>query len=141
MRVHDPNSGSECNGCNEKLKQAHPILATWFRRKKAKYPNLHIAWGWRGQVEQEEYFSAGKSDVHYPHSKHNARDSDGNPRSLALDLFQITEDGDATWSKPFFARLNEENRQMREPIRWGGTFKLRNGSGDACHFELLVASA
>lgn len=137
MRVHDPNSGPECYGCNEKLKLVHPILRAWFWRRKAKYPNLHISWGWRDQADQDQAFEEGKSNVRFPNSKHNATGPDGKPLSLALDLFQVDEDGNARWSKAFFSRLAAENKEMREPIRWGGTFKLRNGSTDSCHFELI----
>lgn len=123
-----------CELCEEKLKGAHPYMADWFRRKKAKYINLHCSWAYRSRTEQEMAFTSGASDVHYPMSKHNFT-KQSMPCALAIDIFQIGEDGEGVWSVPFCTLLNKENAEAKEQIRWGGTFKLRNGKRDYCHFE------
>jgi hypothetical protein len=122
-----------CPLCEEKLRTACGYMAKWFREKKAKYRNLHVSWAYRGPEEQEKAFQQGASSVHYPHSKHNYT-VDGDPFSLALDVFQITEDGEAVFSHKFCELLHKENLEAKLPIRWGGTFKLKKGS-DGTHFE------
>ena len=123
-----------CEGCEHRLKGAHPYMAEWFRKKKSKYINLHCSWVYRSRTEQEIAFTSGASDVHYPHSKHNYT-KNSMPCSLAIDIFQINDDGEGVWSVPFCKLLNKENEEAKELIKWGGDFKLRNGSRDYCHFE------
>ncbi len=136
MSFHE--DGPTCAGCEKKLTQVHATLAAWFRTKKANYINLHISDGWRGPEDQEAAYLAGKSNAQFPHSKHNHMDSIGRPLSLAIDIFQIDQDGIARWSPPFYAKLNQENHDDRVPILWGGTFKLRSGARDNPHFELTI---
>src|ERR1044072_3747571 len=90
-KFHNPESGPECHGCYEKLKFCHPDLGSWFWSKKRKYPNLHISDGWRGAEAQAQAKAEGRSDVDFPHSKHNKTLSDGTPQSLAIDVFQVDE--------------------------------------------------
>ena len=121
-----------CPLCEFKLKTAHPYLGEWFRRLKIKYPNSHISWAWRGQADQEAFFTAGKTRCHFPHSKHNFMKG-ALPYSLALDLFQLDEDGNARFSPLWYAKVNAENEADKEPIIAGITFK---SIGDGDHFQL-----
>lgn len=117
--------------------QAHPRLGEWFRKLKARYPNVHVSCSWRGREEQERLFREQKTDLHFPHSKHNNLSPASQPQSLALDLFQIDEDGVGRWSPLFFAKVNAENEADREPVRWGGKFKIHGRWPDGDHFELM----
>jgi hypothetical protein len=124
-------AGAECPLCDFKLKQAHPYMVDWFHSLKKKYINVHVAWAWRDQTDQNQCFLDGKTKLQWPFSPHNHM-KDDQPFSLALDLFQEDEDGVARWSKPFFTKVNDENEAANEPIRWGGKFKTL---GDSNHFQ------
>ena len=121
-----------CPLCDFKLKTAHPYLGLWFRKLKARYPSAHISWAWRGQIDQDKFFDEGKTKVRFPHSKHNNMKG-SLPYSLALDLFQEDDDGNARFSPLWYAKVNAENEAEKEPIVWGGRFKHL---GDGDHFEL-----
>lgn len=126
-------AGPSCPLCETKLMTAHPYLASWFRRVKSKYINVHISWAWRGEADQNAFKSGGKSELGWPHSPHNHTTPLGKPYSLALDLFQEDEDGAARWSPAFFFKLNSENEADKEPLKWGGKWK---SIGDSCHFQV-----
>lgn len=131
MKVHH-TSDRVCPSCEAKLLTAEPALGEWFRRLKARYINVHIAWAYRGAEDQEQAFRDRKSNCHYPDSPHN-KTKDGKPCSIALDLFQEDEDGVARFSKDFYAKVNAENLANHEPLIWGGDFKTL---GDFDHFQL-----
>lgn len=118
-----------CPLCEEKLAQADAALQSWFREKiKPGFPDAHISWSFRNQADQEQAYADGKTKAHWPNSKHN------HMPSLALDLFQIDEDGKALWSPKFFFEVDEVTQRSGSPIRWGGTFRT---IGDKDHFELV----
>lgn len=121
-----------CPGCEAKLKQVHPALQAFFDRVKFKYPQAHVAWGYRGAADQEQLFLEKKSDLHYPNSKHNATKPDGTPEARAIDLFLEDEDGVARWPLPWYQKVARE--LALPPIRWG--IHLKSGALDAPHFEL-----
>lgn len=133
MKAHQP--GPTCPECEKKLLTAHPYLREWFRTQKAKRPDLHIAWAYRNQQEQEACVNAGSTRLHYPFSPHNATNTlDGAPESLALDVFQISEEGVAKWSWTTYSAINKENASAGEPITWGGKFEIVDGP----HFQYNV---
>lgn len=127
------NEEPKCPNCEEKLFNTHPVLVEWYRRVKAKYPSVHIAWSFRGQADQEEAVKEGKSELHYPMSAHNKTDDKGIPCARALDLFQIDDDGVARFSPMFYAKIADDCEQSHEPIKWGGHWK---NLGDRDHFQL-----
>jgi len=123
-----------CPGCEEKLKQAHPRIARWFREKvKPFHTTAHISWSFRGRTDQEKAVAQGKSERHWPYSMHNRTAADGSPCAEALDLFLQNVDGTGSWSSDFFQMLAVEVVQDGDPIRCGATWK---SIGDADHFEL-----
>lgn len=126
MSLHHED-GQKCGLCEAKLLDAHPRIATWFRDLKARYLNVHISCSHRNQVEQEQAFLDGKTKAHFPFSPHNVMPA------MALDLFQIDEDGVGRWSPMFMAKINKENKESGEPIICGIEFK---NLGDSCHFQL-----
>lgn len=131
MSLHH-SSDAECPLCEFKLSQAHGRLAEWYRQVKAKYPNVHVSWSYRGPEDQDKAFFDGKSTLRYPDSKHNKM-QDQKPCAEALDLFQIDEDGVARFSPAFYAKVAEEFKGMR----WGGTFRSLE---DKDHFEIEVVA-
>lgn len=122
-----------CLRCDEKLKQAHPALVSWFWWLKDIFPQVHIAWSFRGKEDQEREFQEGRSRLNWPESKHNWTEN-GQPCSKALDLFELENNGDARFDEHFYEKINEENIKEDAPIRWGGTFKHFK---DLDHFELV----
>jgi len=124
-----------CPLCADKLQMAVPELVAWFNRIKAVYPNAHVSWSYRNQADQEQFFKDGKTQCHYPNSAHNKMQN-GKPAALALDIFLIDEDGSARFPGLWYAKLNAENEQNREPILWGGRWKHL---GDMDHFEFSGA--
>lgn len=131
------NETPTCPSCEERLKSVHQDLADWFRnRVKPAYPSCHIAWGWRGEADQERAFLDGKTKLHFPLSAHNKCDDHGNPCSLALDLFKLDDKGIAQWPWKYFYEISEMAALAKDPIQWGG---LWTHLGDADHYSLVVS--
>lgn len=123
-----------CLGCEKRLEWAHPYLQDWFRAHiKPQYPNTHVSWSFRGQEDQNAFYRDGKTKLIWPNSAHNHMEN-GAPLSLALDLFQIDEDGVARWAPLFFAKLNAYNEAQGLKIFWGGRWKTL---GDGDHFSYI----
>ncbi len=134
MLHHSNESDEVCYLCLDKLQTAHVALQEWFKRKKAKYPNIHVSWAYRDAEDQMKAFLAGTSRLQYPDSPHNKLNQlTQKPESLALDVFQIDEDGIGRFSPKFYLLLNAENEMDNEPILWGGKFKTL---GDYDHYQL-----
>lgn len=129
-------AGMVCPLCEDKLEQAHPFLRDWFRRVKTQYPDVHVSWSYRDQAAQEAAFKEGMTKLHYPNSAHNVT-KDGVPCAMALDLFQIEEDGIATFSPIFYLKLADQIAQSGEPIFWGGRW---THLGDRDHFQYRPTS-
>lgn len=126
--LHTLGSDGFCIGCALKLKDAHPELDRFFREYVLpKYSRAHISWSFRGEEDQEQAYRDGKSKLHWPHSPHNQKPS------LAIDLFEIDENGRAKWDPKFFAMIAQEAVIHGLPIVWGGSWK---SIGDTDHFEL-----
>jgi hypothetical protein len=130
-------SGRICPFCEQKLLTAHPYFSGWFHSLKVRYPDVHISWSYRDQADQDAFVKSGESDEPYPRSPHNKTDPQGNPRALALDLFQIDSEGKGVWSHQFFSQVNADNNAAKLPIYWGGNFKTL---GDFDHFELRAGA-
>lgn len=94
---------------------------------------MHVSWAFRDQKFQDAALASGASHLKWPTSKHNHQEN-GAPCSLALDVFQINEDGMAVFDPIFCARLNAASVVAGYKLRWGGEFK---SLGDAGHFELI----
>ena len=131
MNRHAP--GPICPSCEEKLLTAHSAMRDWFHGVKEKHPNVHIAWAYRGRLEQDDAFKRGATKCEFPNSPHNRTNPvTKKPESLALDLFELNSNGVAVFDKNFYARINRENDEKGLPITWGGRFKTL---GDFDHFQ------
>lgn len=110
----------------------HNDLIPFYIWIKHWFPECHIAVGWRNKDDQELAFKAGSTKAHWPDSKHNHL-KDGNPCSLALDLFLLLKNGKAIFPEEYFKAIYEYSKQEDFPIKWGGNFKDIH---DGDHFEL-----
>jgi hypothetical protein len=129
MSVHV--DGPTCPGCDAKKLQCNPDLQKWFDAKKAKHPDLHISWGFRGEADQELLYKEGKTMAHFGQSKHNCMNGDL-PCSEAMDLFQLIY-GTAVFNPEFYNTLHQEDLLEQNGIEWAGlwiTFK------ETDHFQL-----
>lgn len=131
------NSGRDCPSCAEKLKDVHPLMVQWFYRVKQKWPDAHISWGFRSQADQDQAVRDGRSKDPWPTSKHNHMD-EGVPESLALDLFQMDENGVGIFSPKFYLAVSEWAKNDSVKTRWGGSFPHLH---DYDHFELILGPA
>jgi hypothetical protein len=120
-----------CPSCQAKLEQAIPFMRDWFQRVLLEFPKLHISWSYRDLIAQNKAVAEGKSKLCYPLSQHNKTDAQGNPQSWALDLFEQFH-GIASFDPITYVKINEFNEKNKEPISWGGKWKLL---GDADHFS------
>lgn len=112
----------------EKLADVHPDLRAVILAAAQK-TDILVAVGHRDQAAQLVAFQTGKSEVNWPHSKHNALPS------LAVDVCPVPLDWNDAAS---FARMADVIKQTAQElgieIVYGGDWKRFR---DADHFELL----
>lgn len=120
----------ECESCLEKLKGCHPDIVNFFSFVKSKHIDAHISWGYRDQVDQDNFFAKGLSDDKWPNSKHN-RTENGLPKSEALDLFQLVN-GTAHFPLSFYETIYREIQAENLKIEAGLTWH----KPDSDHFQL-----
>lgn len=116
----------------KKLLSVHPHLQQLVHAVSDRMPIIVVC-GHRGKNEQNEAFLAGRSQLSWPHSKHNALPS------LAVDLAPLDEQGRLDWKRlDLFDELGkvmkEEALRLRTPIKWGGDWQRFK---DRPHFELV----
>ncbi len=119
--LHHSN-GNECPSCGEKISQACEYLRSWFRRARVQFPDVHISWSYRGKTDQQKAYDDGLSRRQYPDSAHN-HTRNGEPYSLALDLFQLNAEGRAIYDMGFYAEVAQWCVSNDDPILWGGNYK------------------
>jgi D-alanyl-D-alanine carboxypeptidase len=117
----------ECQGCNERLKDAHPMIESFFHVMKDMHPDLHTSCVYRDDIEQNLKFKQGLSNAKAGQSKHNLKPS------LAIDLFQQNPQGRAKFDGVFMAKIYKQATALGYEIIWGGNFKRLK---DFVHFEL-----
>lgn len=126
-----------------KLSTCHSDLQALFY-EVIKYYDCTILQGYRNQEEQEKAFEDGRTQLHWPHSKHNH-----NP-AMAVDVTPYPVDFDnnnlAMWFGGYvlgIAQKLKDEGKMTHSVRWGGSWhgfgKLNNGNAfnDLVHFELV----
>lgn len=134
MKYPRHTQGEECDGCNERLKDAHPLLQSFFAQLKEVYLDVHCSEAHRDEDAQNKAFEEKKSRLKWPHSKHNSLPS------LAIDIFQINNAGAAVFDPVFYANAHKFSKEKGFNIRWGGDWNsdgIKNEKFvDAPHFEL-----
>lgn len=132
------HDGPRCDLCEFKLCLAHPIIGEWFLAAKNNWPNLHASWTFRDEISQNRAYADGLSMLKWPNSAHNAKLGD-KPYSLAIDVFQIDDDGVARFSTKFCGLLWEWTEEKYPRVfLWGGNFKTL---GDSGHFQLIDSTS
>lgn len=121
-----------CPSCEAKLRDVNNLLVNWFNWVKVNHPTVHVSWGYRDKMSQDEAFASGASKLEWPHSKHNHMNESNEPDALAVDLFEQV-DGKAIFNPIKMAQINDESLLASYKLRWGGTFRTL---GDSGHFEL-----
>jgi len=122
-----------------KLAHVHPVLVALFTAILSR-DDHSIVCGHRDQKEQDKFFELGRSQVKFPHSKHNKYPS------LAVDVAPYIADTASQHVSEcavFGTKVMFMANEMGIPIRWGGDWdgdknihehKLQ----DFQHFELDV---
>lgn len=126
-----------------KLSTCHPDLQTLFY-EVIKHFDCQVLEGYRNQVDQEKAVSAGNSQLHYPHGKHNHQPS------MAVDVSPYPVDWKNTKRFYWFAgyvmgiaqKLKDEGK-ITHTIRYGGDWDqdmeiANNRFNDLVHFEIVV---
>jgi hypothetical protein len=125
-------------GTNSKnnLAQAHPLLQELFN-EVVKGFDCSVLCGFRGQVEQDEAYSAGKTTLKFPDSKHNKSPSQ------AVDVAPYPIDwADRDRFHYFAGYVKGIAARLGIQITWGGdwdndTQTKDNNFDDLPHFELI----
>lgn len=124
MRIVHVNNG-KCTKCREIWKDAHPKLQSFAETFQAKNPDGHVAWAYRGEAAQAQFYKTGTSNAQFGQSPHNYKPA------LALDWFRLTHVG-ASWDRPWFRDVLASAAKSAGLV-WGGEFKSIN---DLPHVEL-----
>lgn len=114
----------------ENLSEVHPRLQEIFN-EVIKYYDCSVIEGHRTEEEQNKLYSAGKSKVIYPHSKHNKYPSE------AADVVPYPVDWSDTKRFYHFAGFVKGiAASLGYKIRWGGDWDSDNDLGDQTFFDL-----
>lgn len=127
MKYPKHTQGSECEGCNERLKQAHVLLQSFFYQLKEISEDVHVSHVFRDEADQNAAFESGASKLKWPNSKHNRIPAE------AIDIFQIDSKGKAVFDPRFCHEAYKLSLRLGFDFRWGGQFKTL---GDYGHFEI-----
>lgn len=126
-----------CPLCAEKETTLNPELATWWRWVKDRHPEAHIAWGFRDEENQNQFYAEGKTRARWPHSKHNVM-KDGKPCAEAFDCFIILADNLARFPASWYKALAQALKEASAPIQWAGEW---TGFKEQDHFQLQLPPA
>jgi peptidoglycan L-alanyl-D-glutamate endopeptidase CwlK len=96
-----------------------------------KYYDFSITCGYRGEIDQNKAFNDGKSELKFPHSKHNVYPS----RAVDIAPYPIDWEDINRFYK-LSGIIETIAQQNNINIRWGGNWN----SKDYVHFELKEGS-
>lgn len=105
-------------------------------RYVARFWPCQVLEGHRDQAAQDAAFAAGKSQLKFPHGKHNSYPS------MAVDLAPTPIDwADTERFLAFADFVTGTARRQRIPLRWGGDWDrdpaTPNRFNDLVHFEVV----
>ena len=129
MYRYSPTSEARLAGCDERLRAIF--------REAIEYCDITIICGHRGRAEQDEMHRTGKSQLRFPHSKHNASPS------RAVDAAPYPIDWHDRERATLFAGFVLGLARARGiTLRWGGDWDRDwqvkdNNFDDLWHFELV----
>lgn len=73
-----------------RLMSCHPSLIRLVSKAAGEW-NIQVAFGYRGEEDQNKAYAEGKSKLKYPESKHNQRPS------RAVDIYPKNSNGEIDW--------------------------------------------
>ena len=103
----------KCAKCLMIMQGVDQRLIDWFASFQKANPDAHVAWGLRGEKDQNDAFRRSNSNAKWGQSAHNY--------GLAIDLFRITITG-AEWGAPWFKNIMGPDVKKHPELTWGGTF-------------------
>ena len=121
------------------LSTCHPDLQKIFN-EVVKAFDCSVTCGIRTAAEQDRLFEAGKSQLAYPHSKHNVKPGE---LSRAVDVIPYPVDWADLKRFSYFAGFVQGIAdRLLIPIRWGGDWDMDTdlkdqNFDDLPHFELV----
>lgn len=131
----------------DNLAGVHPLMVkVAYRALELSKSDFTVICGYRSEADQNAAFASKNTKVKFPNSAHNQRDTNGNPKSCAIDVipFPFTN-----WDDPAMFRAWKQINDAMEAaakefgllIRWGGDFrrdgdKTTTDAWDKPHFEL-----
>ena len=130
------------NRSKDNLSETHPDLQVIFNEVIKGFDCVVIE-GYRGQIEQDRAFHAGKSKLKYPQSKHNQIPS------MAVDAVPWPINWNDTNRMYYFAgyvraiaEILKAEGKIKHSIRWGGDWDSDTKVNDQTfhdlpHFELI----
>lgn len=125
--LHDKSMATFSTKSLERLLTCHPDLQRLFR-EVVQHVDCSIICGYRSKEDQLLAFHTGKSQMTWPHSKHNQQPS------LAVDVVPSPVDwDDLDRFRAFAVVVKEQAAQLGIEVQWGGdwqTFK------DLPHWQL-----
>lgn len=110
-----------CQSCQEKLTQCHSTVVDLYNFIKNKHYDAHIAWSFRDQTTQNQLVAQGKSRQPWDQSPHNHTEN-GQPCSLAIDLFQLTDAGQANFAVAYYQQIWNDLNGTVPNVNWGGNY-------------------
>lgn len=125
-------NGIVCPRCKAMMEEAHEDIRYWFYQIVEQFPETHASCVWRGKDDQEKAIAEKKSLLKWPLSKHNFM-LGSVPRSKAMDLFRLTDEGKAEFRVGFYVAIANWLEDRSAPIFWGGLWVHFK---DHPHFEL-----
>lgn len=127
MFSYGASSRAKLATVHEELRETFELALSW------QIYDITIIYGWRGEADQEQAFLAGNSTKHWPESKHNACDMNGEPLSNAVDFAPWCRLPNGTMGIPWkdthaFAVIGgillAASHQLGYNIRYGGDWDM-----------------
>ena len=116
----------KCAKCLEILVGVEPRLIDWFKSFQTMNQDAHVAWGSRGEKDQNDALKRGTNKAKWGESPHNFIPA------LAIDLFRLTITG-AEWPASWFNAYVGPEVAKHPELTWGGTF---SHFADRPHIEI-----
>ena len=113
------------NASQRRIDELEPDLALIMTEVRNTVADISIVTGYRGEAEQNQKFDEGKSQVRFPHGKHNTLPS----RAVDFQPYPLPRRKEKLWASLAYiaGRAIEIGQRHGRIIRWGGDW---DGDGD-----------
>ena len=123
--------GPTCVACAVKLATGCHEIQEWGLKAKERFHDLHFAWVFRGEADQQACVKAKLSTLNWPNSRHNVM-VNGLPSAEAFDAFFLDKGGKAIWPWRRYAELSAWLKEEGAPLDWGYDLWKKDGP----HFQV-----